>query len=299
MFPDVRLMIAAVLASIAALSAGFAIFAAFRVNHDPLVRLPAGATPYQLVSETMVPPAASFAADPSLSSRSPLDQPMMTGTVTSRPASRDNVSGVEPPPIAAGTQKPDQDGPDQPAAAAPVAALTAAPVAAAPVVPVDSIDAPPPTASSAAPPANPAPETAADVPPQAPAAEASPLKEAVQELPSEDASAPASDAAQNAKAHAPEVRAVARKVARKRAHVRVARAPAAEQTNAQAGQFPQYPLPNNQGAQYIPFGEQPAQPAKRRLVLKIVSRRAPAKAAKPAPTSQSAVGGPAVAAPVQ
>ena len=38
MFPNVRLLIAAVVASVVALSCGFALFAAFRVNHEPLSR---------------------------------------------------------------------------------------------------------------------------------------------------------------------------------------------------------------------------------------------------------------------
>ena len=42
MFPDFRLMIAAVLGSVVALMCGFGVFAAFRVNHEPLARLPSG-----------------------------------------------------------------------------------------------------------------------------------------------------------------------------------------------------------------------------------------------------------------
>jgi hypothetical protein len=54
MFPNVRLMILATFASIVALSCGFAVFAAFRVNREPLVRLPAGA-PLQFVAEYSAP----------------------------------------------------------------------------------------------------------------------------------------------------------------------------------------------------------------------------------------------------
>ena len=39
MFPNVRLLIVALVASVVALSCGFALFAAFRVNHEPLSRL--------------------------------------------------------------------------------------------------------------------------------------------------------------------------------------------------------------------------------------------------------------------
>ena len=41
MFPNVRLMIAATWASVVVLICGFGMFAAFRVSHEPLVRLPA------------------------------------------------------------------------------------------------------------------------------------------------------------------------------------------------------------------------------------------------------------------
>ncbi len=50
MFPNIRLMIAAIVASIVALSCGFGVFAAFRVNHEPLVRLPPVSAPLQLIA---------------------------------------------------------------------------------------------------------------------------------------------------------------------------------------------------------------------------------------------------------
>ena len=50
MFPNIRLMIAAIVASIVALSCGFGVFAAFRVNHEPLVRLPPITAPLQLIA---------------------------------------------------------------------------------------------------------------------------------------------------------------------------------------------------------------------------------------------------------
>jgi hypothetical protein len=48
MFPNVRLMIVAVLASIAGISCGLGLFATFRVNHDPLARLSNGNPTLQL-----------------------------------------------------------------------------------------------------------------------------------------------------------------------------------------------------------------------------------------------------------
>jgi hypothetical protein len=54
MFPNVRLMIAATLASVLVLICGFGMFAAFRVSHEPLVRLPAVSAPLQFVADNAV-----------------------------------------------------------------------------------------------------------------------------------------------------------------------------------------------------------------------------------------------------
>jgi hypothetical protein len=50
MFPNVRLLIAAMVASVVALSCGFGVFAAFRVHHEPLARLPSATAPMQLLA---------------------------------------------------------------------------------------------------------------------------------------------------------------------------------------------------------------------------------------------------------
>jgi len=58
MFPNVRLLIAALLASVFVLSCGFGMFAALRVNREPLGRLPASTSALQLVaSEAAASPA--------------------------------------------------------------------------------------------------------------------------------------------------------------------------------------------------------------------------------------------------
>ena len=51
MLPNLRLMIAAILTSVLALSCGFGIFAAFRVSHDPFAHLPAAMAAPQLATE--------------------------------------------------------------------------------------------------------------------------------------------------------------------------------------------------------------------------------------------------------
>lgn len=60
MFPNVRLLTGALVASIVALSCGFGLFAAFRVNHEPLSRLPVGTTPVQFVANVAVAPSAGW-----------------------------------------------------------------------------------------------------------------------------------------------------------------------------------------------------------------------------------------------
>ena len=64
MFPNVRLMIAATLASVVALICGFGTFAAFQVNHEPLVRLPSASAPLQLSADNAATPMAYAAAEP-------------------------------------------------------------------------------------------------------------------------------------------------------------------------------------------------------------------------------------------
>lgn len=55
MFPNVRLQIVALFVSVLALSFGFGVFAAFRVNHEPLARIPASAASLQLGAENAPP----------------------------------------------------------------------------------------------------------------------------------------------------------------------------------------------------------------------------------------------------
>ena len=62
MLPNVRLMIAATLASVVALICGFGMFAVFRVSHDPFARLPAATAPLQLVAGNAAKSAAGLAS---------------------------------------------------------------------------------------------------------------------------------------------------------------------------------------------------------------------------------------------
>jgi hypothetical protein len=62
MFPDFRLLIGAICTSVVALSCGFGVFAAFRVNHEPLSRLPADTAALQLVTNEAVGPHPAWGA---------------------------------------------------------------------------------------------------------------------------------------------------------------------------------------------------------------------------------------------
>lgn len=53
MFPNVRLMVVAILAAIAGISCGLGLFATFRVNHEPLARLAEGSAPMQLAVDNL------------------------------------------------------------------------------------------------------------------------------------------------------------------------------------------------------------------------------------------------------
>src|SRR5580698_4736319 len=128
MFPNVRLMIAAVVASVVALSCGFGLFATFRVNHEPLSRLAAGAAPLQLAAGNPMPPAAMPAAAVSFGNRFPLPQADTAGAAAeAMPPQPEHDDGVEPPSAVASTTTtvPATDA-DQPAPPAPVAQAPAA-----------------------------------------------------------------------------------------------------------------------------------------------------------------------------
>jgi hypothetical protein len=69
MIPTFRFMIMATLLTLMALVGGFGLFAAFRVNHEPLAQLPTSAMPFTLANNDGPPHALSFASEPSFGSR--------------------------------------------------------------------------------------------------------------------------------------------------------------------------------------------------------------------------------------
>ena len=131
MFPNVRLLIAAVVASVVALSCGFAVFATFRVNHEPLSRLAAGAAPLQLAAGNPMPPAAIPAPADSFGNRFPLNNGDTAGASAQvAPPQPERDDSVEPPSAvattAATTTTAPETEPAEPAQPAPVAQAPAA-----------------------------------------------------------------------------------------------------------------------------------------------------------------------------
>ena len=112
MLPNVRLLIAAMLASVLVLICGFGVFAAFRVSRDPIAHLPVAAPPSQLLAETRAASSAVMVAGEIADQHSRFDIPVSaleetaapTGT-TERHDQAELVTESEqtatPPPIAA------------------------------------------------------------------------------------------------------------------------------------------------------------------------------------------------------
>jgi hypothetical protein len=70
MFPNIRLMVVAILAAIAGIGSGLGLFATFRVNHEPLARLAEGSAPLQLAFDN---PALGSDARAPLEARLPIN----------------------------------------------------------------------------------------------------------------------------------------------------------------------------------------------------------------------------------
>jgi hypothetical protein len=118
MFPNVRLLIAAMLASILVLICGFGVFAAFRVSREPIAHLPATMAPLQLVAESRAASSTVLVARETLSQQSLFDIPVSPSEETATPRGtaeqRDQAEPVAeseqtaaPQPIAAMDAEPD------------------------------------------------------------------------------------------------------------------------------------------------------------------------------------------------
>lgn len=137
MFPNVRLLVAAMIVSVVALSYGFAVFAAFRVNHEPLARLPSAAPPLQLLASlSPSAPIMTAAVEPFEREARPSDPHRavdLADTPTRMPAANDQVAGTpapepETPPVGANDAASSPPTPDASAereASAPAAGIAA------------------------------------------------------------------------------------------------------------------------------------------------------------------------------
>jgi hypothetical protein len=102
MFPNVRVMVAAMLASVVVLVCGFGIFAAFRVSREPIAHLPTAALSLQLVGENAVTPAAAMATREAFEQHS-----QFAGDRDAAPGTAADVGQSRPETVAAMDAEPD------------------------------------------------------------------------------------------------------------------------------------------------------------------------------------------------
>src|SRR5215471_20619689 len=105
MLPTLRLLIAAMLATVVVLICGFGIFATFRVSHDPIAHLPTAAVPLQMVAEAGAGSGALSAArdraDPRSQFDVPMNMPQATGPAAPTVEQRDEAELADERPPAA------------------------------------------------------------------------------------------------------------------------------------------------------------------------------------------------------
>jgi hypothetical protein len=94
MFPNIRLTIVALLASVVGISCGLALFAAFRVNREPFVHSASGGAPLQLAFAAPTPKMDRIAA--------PFGVRFAVNTISaaSAPLERENAAPEAPAPTA-------------------------------------------------------------------------------------------------------------------------------------------------------------------------------------------------------
>jgi nicotinate-nucleotide--dimethylbenzimidazole phosphoribosyltransferase len=94
MFPNVRMMIVAVVASVVTLSFVFGVLATFLVSHQPLGRMTSGAAQLQLAADDVVSTGAAPAVGETFGSRSRLSALQTSGVVSALPAAApDRIDG--------------------------------------------------------------------------------------------------------------------------------------------------------------------------------------------------------------
>ena len=136
MFPNVRLIIVAMLASMASICCCLGVFAAFRVNHEPFAQLASGNPPLQLAFGNMVPARATDAVAP-FGVRFQLDAPRSDATtpISAQEVRSPDAAKTDGAAVAVETPADQSPPPDQSAHktnAAPAAGAAGAPASAEP-----------------------------------------------------------------------------------------------------------------------------------------------------------------------
>ncbi len=161
MFPDFRLLVGAMLASVVALSCGFGIFAAFRVSHEPLSRLPADTVALQLVTSEAVGPHPTWGApfgsrfgaiesvnEARIGGVADAPRPIPIRRVTLEPSSPKSVQSdaaidaSHQPTASQPTALPAAEAPTEPAPTAPIASTNKAPAPSASIASAPAREAP-------------------------------------------------------------------------------------------------------------------------------------------------------------
>jgi hypothetical protein len=114
MFPNVRLMIAAMLASVVALVCGFGMFAVFRVSHEPFARSPAATASLRLVADNAAYSSTGLASGVPFDRRLQVAAEPSVGATTDMPeATGEHEAEAETAPATASAPEPNPAAPEQ------------------------------------------------------------------------------------------------------------------------------------------------------------------------------------------
>jgi hypothetical protein len=107
MFPNVRLMIAAMLASVVALVCGFGMFAVFRVSHEPFARSPAATASLRLVADNAAYSSTGLASGVAFDRRLQVAaEPSVAATTDMPEATGEHEAEAETAPATAAASEP-------------------------------------------------------------------------------------------------------------------------------------------------------------------------------------------------
>jgi hypothetical protein len=113
MFPNVRLMIAAMLASVVALVCGFGMFAVFRVSHEPFARSPAATASLRLVADNAAYSSAGLASGLPFDRRLQVAAEPSAAAITDTPEATGEQAETETAPASTTAPEPMSAAPEQ------------------------------------------------------------------------------------------------------------------------------------------------------------------------------------------